>query len=414
MRWQGGILLAFARSPVHSPYMRLLSWGRLVFSSSLCSSLLALATACGDDVTTPPADTGLGLETVATGLQFPLLVTAPLSDPSRLFVVEKGGIVRVIRNGTLLPTPFLDIRTKVSTGGEQGLLGLAFHSRYDSNRLFVISYTNTVGDTRISTMRVSNDPDVADAASESVFLSLQQPFPNHNGGHVTFGPLGFLFIGLGDGGGAGDPDNRAGDPSQLFGKLLRLNVDDDGTVRIPVGNPLVGLPSLRAEIWSIGLRNPWRFTFDRLTGDLYIGDVGQDRQEEIDVVTGLDGAGRRSDFGWSVMEGNLCFKPATNCNPDDGLGLTPPVLVYDQSQGCSVIGGHVYRGPRMPERQGTYFYGDLCGGWVRSFRYLGGEPTQETEWPALGVPQITSFGEDAAGELYVVSGTGTVYRIVPK
>ena len=376
--------------------------------------MLALATACGEEVTAPPGETDLALETVATGLQFPLLVTAPLSDPSRLFVVEKGGIVRVIRNGSLLPAPFLDMRTKVSTGAEQGLLGLAFHPHYASNRLFIISYTNVAGDTRIATMRVSDNPDVADPASEAVFITLEQPFANHNGGHVVFGPFGYLFVGLGDGGGAGDPDNLARDLRFPYGKLFRLNVNEDGTVHIPVGNPYVGQAGPLWEIWSSGLRNPWRFSFDRLTSDLYIGDVGQDRQEEIDVVTGIRGAGRGRDFGWSVMEGELCFKPAVNCDPGIGFGLTLPALVYDHPDGCTVIGGHVYRGSRMPDLQGTYFYGDLCGGWVRSFRFVGGEATDLTEWPALGVSQLTSFGEDAAGDLYVVSGTGTVYRVVPK
>jgi glucose/arabinose dehydrogenase len=371
-----------------------------------------LAAGCGaSQLPTPPVVDQLGLEPVATGLQFPLLVTAPLTDVTRLFIVEKRGVIRVVRNGQLLAAPFLDIRSKVSTGSEQGLLGLSFHPRYNTNGVFVISYTNPLGDTRVSSMRVSADPDVADPTSENVILALQQPFANHNGGHATFGPFGFLFIGLGDGGGAGDPGDRAQDPQALLGKILRYQVDDRGVGTIPPGNPFVGQPGFRWEIWAAGVRNPWRFSFDRLTSDLYLADVGQDRQEEVNVSPGLQGFGRGMNFGWPLMEGLLCFRPATDCAIPQ---LTLPVLVYGHAEGCSVTGGHVYRGARMPSLHGTYFYADFCGGWVRSFRFAGGQVTERQEWDGLATPQITSFGEDATGELYLVSGTGSVFRIVPR
>jgi hypothetical protein len=384
-----------------------------------CIRCAALATViflggCGKDEPTDPGGLlELALLPVVTGLRFPLLVTAPLNDRSRLFIVEKGGLVRVIRDSRLLDTPFLDFSPKVSTGPEQGLLGLAFHRDYGTNRVFVISYTNALGDTRIVTMKASANPDVADPATERVILQVQQPFPNHNGGHVTFGPFGYLFIGLGDGGSAGDPGNRAQDLTTLLGKLLRLEVADDGAATIPAGNPFVGPVAARDEIWSRGLRNPWRFSFDRMTGDLYIGDVGQDRVEEVDVSLGSEGSGRAANFGWRLMEGSLCYLPASGC--ENLPALIRPVLEYDHGEGCSVTGGHVYRGPSIPELQGSYFYGDFCGGWVRSFRLVNGKAEDQQEWTDLSVGTgLTSFGEDADGELYLTTSGGQMYRIVRK
>ncbi len=369
--------------------------------------------ACGGDpISPPPGEAEVALEEVATGLSFPVLVTAPLADPDRLFIVEKRGVIRVIRNGELLPAPFLDIRNKVSGGSEQGLLGLAFHTNYANNRLFVINYTDSDGNTRVSTLKASANPDVADPASEVVFLFVEQPFANHNGGHVTFGPFGFLFIGLGDGGSAGDPGNRSQDLTELLGKILRYQVADDGLVSIPTGNPLVGNPGVLWGIWSWGLRNPWRFSFDRSTSDLYVADVGQNRVEEINVVAGAAGFGRAVNFGWRITEGSDCFMPATGCNRN---GITFPVLEYGHEEGCSVTGGHVYRGAAIPALRGHYFYGDFCGGWVRSFRYTNPLASDQREWPQLSPGQpITSFGEDAAGELYVVVSTGRVYKVVPR
>jgi len=386
---------------------------RLPLGPSARLAVLAMAfAACGNDATGPDGNgSGVRLVQVASGLTFPVLVTAPLSDQTRLFVVEKGGLIKVIKNGQVLPTPFLDIRSKVSRGGEQGLLGLTFHPDYVNNHLFVIDYTDTNGDTRVSVLKSSANPDVADPATEEVFLFVDQPFDNHNGGHVTFGPFGYLFIGMGDGGSAGDPGDRAQDLATPFGKLLRYQMDDQGHVTIPNGNPFVGNPGLIWGIWSAGLRNPWRFSFDRETSTLYIGDVGQNQTEEIDVVSGTDGYGRGANFGWRIMEGSQCYDPPANC---DRRTLLLPLVEYSHSEGCSVTGGHVYRGNNLPALRGHYFYADYCSGWVRSFRYDNGVATDRREWPDLSTGEnITSFGEDAAGELYIVTSGGRVYRLGP-
>ena len=380
---------------------------------SAAALALILASACGGDTTGPPddIDTGVELVEVASGFTFPVLVTSPLEDLTRLFVVEKGGLIKIIRNGQVLPTPFLDIRNKVSRGGEQGLLGLAFHPDYRTNRVFVINYTDTNGDTRVAMLKASSNPDVADASTEDVFLFVDQPFSNHNGGHVTFGPFGYLFIGLGDGGSGGDPGNRAQNLTTPLGKILRYQVDDDGRVTIPSGNPYVGNPGLIWGIWSTGLRNPWRFSFDRETSDLYVGDVGQGRYEEINVVAGTAGFGRAANFGWRVMEGNECFSPPSGC---DMSNLVRPLVVYDHDAGCSVTGGHVYRGQEIPSIRGVYFYSDYCTGFIRSFRFQNGAAVDEKAWPELEPgDNVTSFGEDAMGELYVVTSGGRIYRFAP-
>ncbi|MEK6688442.1 MAG: PQQ-dependent sugar dehydrogenase [Gemmatimonadota bacterium] len=379
-------------------------------SRVLLLGLLATA-ACGNGMTDPPSAFDLALEPVATGLSSPVLVTAPLNDPARLFVVEQGGIIKVIRNGQLLSTPFLDLRSRVSTGGERGLLGLAFHPNYATNGILVVNYTNLVGDTRVSSFKVTSNPDVADPGSEKVILAIQQPYPNHNGGQVIFGPFGYLWVGMGDGGSAGDPGGRAQDPQNLLGKMIRMTVEDDGTGSVPAGNPFVGQFGIRWEIWSLGVRNPWRYSFDRVTNDFYLADVGQNTEEEINVSSGLAGSGRARNYGWRLMEGSRCFNPSSNCT-EGVFNLTLPLVVYGRSEGCSVIGGHVYRGPTLTEIEGVYLYSDYCGGWVRSFRYQNGQATDQREWPALKITSPTSFGEDAAGELYLVSGQGTVYRII--
>ncbi|HEU5305070.1 MAG TPA: PQQ-dependent sugar dehydrogenase, partial [Gemmatimonadales bacterium] len=278
-----------------------------------------------------------------------------------------------------------------------------------SNGRFIVHYTDAAGDTRLSSFQVSSDPDVADGASEQVILSADQPYSNHNGGQVVFGPDGFLYLGLGDGGSGGDPEGRGQDLSDLLGALLRIDVESGSPYAIPSDNPFIGVSGASPEVWSYGLRNPWRFSFDRATGDLYVADVGQNRFEEINVSPAIDGAGKGLNYGWSLMEGAHCF--TSGCDPS---GLALPTFEYGHSEGCSVTGGYVYRGSAIPSLQGHYFFADLCQGWVRSFRYSGGTATELTDWPSLSTgTSIVSFGQDAAGELYVIEPGGRVLKIVP-
>jgi glucose/arabinose dehydrogenase len=262
----------------------------------------------------------------------------------------------------------------------------------------------------VSLFRVSTDPSRADPASETLLFAATQPFSNHNGGQILFGPDGYLYLGLGDGGSAGDPQGRGQDLGEPLGSILRLSIAASPATA-PADNPFVGRTGARPEIWSYGLRNPWRFSFDRTTGDLYIADVGQSAWEEVDVSTAAAGAGKGINFGWNIMEGNHCYQ-ASSC---DRAGLAPAVLEYDHGQGCSISGGYVYRGAAIPALQGHYFYADYCQGWVRSFRYADGGVSDEADWPTLRPGgSVPSFGEDAAGELYVVSAEGTVWKIVPR
>jgi hypothetical protein len=367
------------------------------------------ASACsGDTPSGPPAGSGLGLQEVVTGLSVPLYLTAPVGDLTRLFVVEKTGRIRIVKDGALLPDPFLDLSAKISSGGEQGLLGLAFDPEYAANGRFVVHYTDLAGNTALSRVQVSTDPDRADPASEQLILAATQPAANHNGGQVAFGPDGFLYLGLGDGGAGGGPGQ---DLSDLLGSIFRIDVRTGDPYTVPQDNPFVAQLDARPEVWSYGLRNPWRFSFDRANGDLYIADVGENQFEEIDVSPAAAGAGKGVNYGWSIMEGAHCLS-GPGC---DQTGLTPPVLEYNHSQGCSVTGGYVYRGSAIPEVQGHYFYADLCQRWVRSFRYADGVVTEETSWPALVTGgTIVSFGEDAAGELYILEAEGRVSRVVPE
>ncbi len=377
----------------------------------LSLTLALSASACSEDGPVgPPVGAGARLAPVAAGLSSPLYLTAPAAD-ARLFIVEKTGGIRIVKEGVLLDAPFLDLSAKVSAGNEQGLLGLAFDPEYPANGRFVVHYTDLAGNTVLSRVQVSADPDRADPASEQVILTAAQPESNHNGGQVAFGPDGFLYLGLGDGGGSSDPQGRGQDLSDLLGSILRLDVGAGDPYTVPADNPFVGSPGRRAEIWSYGLRNPWRFSFDRANGDLYIADVGESQREEIDVSTSEDGGGKGANYGWSVMEGSRCFR-TSGC---DQTGLTLPLLEYTHQVGCSVTGGYVYRGSVIPALQGHYFYADFCRGWVRSFRNAGGIVTDEASWPTLspGGP-ILSFGEDSAGELYVLQAGGGVFKIVPE
>jgi glucose/arabinose dehydrogenase len=350
----------------------------------------------------------LGLQQIASGLDFPLYLTSPPGD-DRLFVVEKAGAIRVIKGGAVLATPFLDLRAKVmSDGGEQGLLSLAFAPDYASSGRFFVHYNDVSGDNRVSVIRVSSDPDRADPASESSVLAVPQPGVAHNGGQLLFGPDGFLYIGLGDG---DDSDHGRGQSlADLFASILRIDVAAGNPYTVPPDNPFVGTTGARPEVWSYGFRNPWRFSFDRATGDLYVGDVGESKWEEVDYASAAEGAGRGVNYGWSLMEGRHCFRQGC-----DQAGLTLPVVEYGHTDGCAVISGYVYRGAAIPALQGNYFYADYCRGWVRSFRIEGGVAVEETDWPALQPGgQVTSFGEDAAGELYLLTQQGGVFKIVPQ
>lgn len=354
-----------------------------------------------------PPEGSLRAVVVASGLSNPLYLTAPPGD-NRLFVVEQAGRVRIIRNGAVLPQPFLDIVARVSSGGERGLLSIAFHPQYATNGYVYASYTDLAGNTRIERYTVSpTNPDVADPATAQLVLGVVQPYANHNGGLVLFGPDGKFYIGLGDGGSGGDPQNNGQSTGTLLGKLLRVDVDAGTPYAIPTDNPFVGIPGSRGEIWALGLRNPWRFSFDRTRGLLYIADVGQNSWEEIDVVPwNRPGV----NYGWRILEGNECYNAAT-CNRQ---GLEPPVIEYSHADGCSVTGGAVYRGSLVSAVVGHYFYSDYCSGFLRSFRYQNGQAVDQRSWDVGDLGSVLSFGEDAAGELYVLSGKGRVYRLEPQ
>ena len=352
----------------------------------------------------PPPPEPLTLELVASGFQSPVFVTHAPADSGRLFVVERGGVIKIVKGGSVLPTPFLDISSRVRAGGEQGLLSVAFHPLYGVSGEFFVYYTDANGDSRVSRFLVSAaNPDVADASSEFQVLFAAQPYANHNGGLLAFGPDGMLY-----GGSGGDPLGNGQDSTTVLGSILRLDVDGGPPYAIPADNPFVNDADAAKEIWVYGLRNPWRYSFDRTTGDLYIGDVGQGAWEEVDVQP-ANGTGGEN-YGWNVMEGTHCYNSAT-C---DQAGLILPALEYAHSGGaCSVTGGYVYRGSALADMVGRYFYGDYCAGWIRSFRFSDGAATDPQDHTAdLGtVSQIVSFGEDAAGELYVVSLPGAVYRL---
>ncbi|MCC6908725.1 MAG: PQQ-dependent sugar dehydrogenase [Phycisphaerales bacterium] len=357
----------------------------------------------------------LAVEQVASGLSGALYLTSPPGDTHRLFVLQQNtGQIRIIKDGNVLTTPFLDVRTRISTGGERGLLGLAFHPDYDSNGYFFINYTNTSGNTVVARYEVTGDPDVADFNSEAIVLTVTQPYSNHNGGCLQFSPMdGYLYIGMGDGGSANDPGNRAQNGQELLGKILRINVDQL-PYTIPADNPFVNDPAVRDEIWAIGMRNPWRFSFDRITGDMYLGDVGQGSNEEVDFELAGDGG---QNYGWRCMEGTRCTGlSGCTCNAPT---LTLPIYEYLHSGGrCSITGGYNYRGQSIPLLDNTYFFADYCSRNIYSFNYDGQQVTNFTDRTSeLGggsISSIASFGEDANGELYILSLGGTINKIVTK
>ncbi|MGH3103281.1 MAG: PQQ-dependent sugar dehydrogenase [Gaiellaceae bacterium] len=334
-----------------------------------------------------PSGTAISIVRVATGLDAPLHAAAPRSEPGRLYIVEQAGRIRVLENGRLRGQPFLDIRNLVQSGGEQGLLSVAFHPNYARNRLFYVDYTDVNGDTRVVEYRSNGTR--ALLATRRQLLFVAQPYPNHNGGQLVFGPDGKLYVGMGDGGSGGDPENRAQNLGSLLGKLLTIDVNRRGA---------------KPQLAAIGLRNPWRFSFDRANGDLYVGDVGQNAREEIDYVRrqspGLE------NYGWDVYEGSLRFERK---EPSRGR-LVFPIAQYGRSEGYSVTGGFVYRGTAVPALVGRYFYGDYGSGTIWSLKVVGGKATGLRKEP-IRVPSLASFGEDARGELYAVSLDGQVYRI---
>ncbi len=393
-------------------------------------------------VSAPPAPAfELRAENVATGFVRPVFATAPTGDPDRLFVVEKRGVIKIIKSGSVLGTAFLDIQGLVhSSGNEQGLLGLAFDPDYGSNGFFYVYYTRTGGSgiSQVSRFSVSASPDVADAGSELRMFNTSQPYTNHNGGHLEFGADGYLYFGTGDGGSGNDPGNRAQNGLSYMGKMLRFDVTGDDfpgdpnlNYAIPASNPFVGNASFHDEIWAYGLRNPYRYAFDESNGDMYIADVGQNCWEELDWAPGTSTGGE--NYGWRIREGSRCFSPANafNCNNATicATGMVQPFHEFNHSTdgfSCSVTGGRVYNGDAMPALVGTYFYADYCSDQIYTLRYDGSIMTEllnrTSEFsPPIGggtVNNITAFGRDGLGELYIVkettSGTGgTIFKIVP-
>jgi glucose/arabinose dehydrogenase len=379
---------------------------------NLALALVAVAFAgCGSDSTGPidgplPGDLTLELAPfITSGLTAPVFLTQPLDD-GRIFVVEQGGRIRVIRDGALQTTPFLDISTRVVSGGERGMLSVAFHPQYATNRFFYVYFTGAAGEVRVERFTATTNPDLADAASSKLIISAaHSQFSNHNGGLVAFGPDGMLWTAFGDGGGGGDPLGNGQNFNALLGSMLRIDVNNGDPYAIPANNPFRGQAGRRGEIWAKGLRNPWRFAFDAPLGNLYIADVGQGAREEVNVQPVASGG---LNYGWNITEGSICYNAAT-CSQ---TGLTPPVLDYQHAGGaCSVTGGYVYRGSQIQGLQGHYLYSDFCSRWIRSFRYSNGTAVDQKDWGITSPGGVTSFGVDADGEMYVIGGAA-IYKIV--
>ncbi|MBI5073904.1 MAG: PQQ-dependent sugar dehydrogenase [Nitrospirae bacterium] len=345
------------------------------------------------------------LKLFMSGLKQPTHIANAGDAGKRLFVTEQRGRVLLIKNGNVSPRPFLDISERVSCCGERGLLSIVFPPAYHKKNYFYLNYTDRSGDTVVARYRLTKDPDRADPKSEEIILTIKQPYANHNGGQLAFGTDGYLYIGMGDGGSAGDPQEYAQNPASLLGKMLRINVESDKMpYAVPPDNPFLNNTAYRPEIWATGLRNPWRFSFDRKKGDLYIADVGQNRYEEINVERKGSRGGR--NYGWNIMEGLHCYK-TKDC---ERKGLALPAAEYDHDKGCSVTGGMVYQGSRHPQMQGIYLYGDFCSGRIWGLKQEG-ETWMNRELKSSGL-SISTFGEDEAGEVYVADyGKGNIYRI---
>lgn len=392
-----------------------------------CSALCQLeddSAVCTGVASSP--GTAIDAVLVSAAFNQPIFATAPPLDPSRLFVVEREGVIRIVdlSDDTLVATNFLSITGLVGTSGEGGLLSMAFDPNYDSNRRFFVNYTNNSGHTTIARYEASmGDPNVADAGSARVLLVINQPESNHNGGQIAFGPDGYLYVGMGDGGGGGDPYETARNDSSLLGKMLRLDVDVSSSpyYAVPPTNPgyVDGSDPLEL-IWAKGLRNPWRFSFDMATGDMLIADVGQNSREEIDFQAAASTGGE--NYGWDIFEGSLCYEPdpAPMC-PAPPAGYTMPIHEYSHSGPCtSLTGGFVYRGCAQPDLAGTYFYSDVCRNFVNTIDIVGGAAvnpqnrTADVTSAGASLNSVASFGQDARGELYILDLGGSVYRMQPQ
>jgi len=352
--------------------------------------------------------TSITLDLVISGFERPTFLTHAGDD--RLFVTEQSGRIWIVFNGQKSSEPFLDIRQRIGSDElEQGLLSMAFHPDYSTNGMFYVNYTDRAGDTVVSSFQLSlGDPNMADASSETILMTVNQPYANHNGGQINFGPDGYLYIGLGDGGSAGDPGNNGQNPATLLGSLLRIDVDGSVPYGIPEDNPYVGDRSARDEAWAIGLRNPWRFSFDRMNGDLYIADVGQNQWEEINYQLSLVPGG--SNYGWRVLEATHCYAS----EPCDSSGFAMPIAEYSHTEGgCSVTGGYVYRGQTYPALRDNYFFADYCSGLIWSLFELDDGSWQRSQVAQIRA-SISSFGEDSDGEIYILDQIdGAIYQIQP-
>ncbi|HXG97671.1 MAG TPA: PQQ-dependent sugar dehydrogenase [Gemmatimonadales bacterium] len=375
--------------------------------------LLSLLAACSgfiDNPPPPPPPPGSPSLHLVGNFTDPVYLTAAPGDTQRLFVVEQAGRVMVLHHDSIQSRPFLDLRGRISTGGERGLLSIAFDPLYASNGRAFVYFTDAGGNIRIVRYTVSSDPDSLDAATADTILTVAHPGQsNHNGGQLQFGPDGKLWAGTGDGGGTGDPGHNAQNKHALLGKLLRLDVSGASGYTMPADNPAATDTSFAPEVWAYGLRNPWRFTFDRQTGDLYIGDVGQDLWEEVDLAPTSVQRGPGANYGWSIMEGKHCY-PSDPCT---AVGIPPIVEYIHAFYACAIVGGYVYRGSAMPVIQGYYFYADNCNANVWGIKW---PDVTQLDFSSLISPgsQISSFGQDAKGELYIMrQGGGEVYRIVP-
>ena len=399
-------LKLLARFPMgdRSRYLRKRTWPGAFSLKILLISMIFFLISAG--VWAAPR---IGLKPIVTGLVRPVAITHAGDGSGRLFITLKGGKTVIYDGSKVLLDPFIDLSSLVSTDSERGLLSIAFHPSYESNGFFFVDYTDTDGNTVIARYSVSADPNVADPNSALILLHITQPFRNHNGGQLQFGPDGYLYIGMGDGGSGGDPLNNAQNPNTLLGKILRIDVDGALPYAIPPDNPFVDNAEVLSEIWALGLRNPWRFSFDRQTGDLFIGDVGQGTWEEVDFQPANSPGGE--NYGWRLMEGTHCYNPATDCN--DGT-LTLPIIEYNHSVGCSITGGYRYRGTQDPDLFGFYLYGDYCAGRIWGATEDGNGGWVVTELVDTNF-NITTFGEDEAGEIYVADfRSGTIYQIVRK